>query len=189
MNDYKINLNYAKALLLLAGETNQVDTVCDDMRLVNAVCTENRVLNKVLDNPSIKEASKVAIITDIFRDHVSAVTLLFLQFVVKKRRSINMKGISQEFLNLYRIKNNIVLAEVVTATEIDPAILNNVKQMVADYTHKDVEFVTKVNNKRIGGFYLTFDNKLYDDRIMTKLKKLYVAFSQNEYESKLDTRS
>lgn len=185
MEDFKISLNYAKALILLATETQTMDDVYADMRLVNQVCKENRVLSKVMNNPAIKESQKVAVVTELFKEHISDTSLTFLQFVVKKRRAVNLKGISAEFLNLYRKHNGIVLAEYVSAVETDPNLLEEVKEMVADFTQKDVEMISKVNNKRIGGFYLTFDNMLYDDRCMTKLKKLRVAFSKNEYESKL----
>ena len=47
MQDYRININYAKALFLLAEETQEQERVSEDMRLVNAVCAENRELNAV----------------------------------------------------------------------------------------------------------------------------------------------
>ena len=53
MQDYRININYAKALFALAGETGQQEEVAEDMRLVNEVCSENRVLAVVFNNPVI----------------------------------------------------------------------------------------------------------------------------------------
>jgi hypothetical protein len=37
----------------------------------------------------------------------------------------------------------------------------------------------------LGSFKLEFDNKMYDARIRTKIRKLRMAFAKNEYESKL----
>lgn len=185
MDSHKINLHYAKALLMLADELECASTVADDMRIVSAVCTENRVLNKVMDNPTIPESKKAAIVGDLFAHHLCKASMAFLTFVVRKKRSVNMRGIANAYLELYREKNNIVLAEFVTAIDIDQRLLDEVKEMVADYTGKDVEFVARVDNRRIGGFYLTFDNNLYDDRIRTKLIKLRNEFNRNEYESKL----
>ena len=41
MNDYRINISYAKALLMTAEEKSVAERVSEDMRLVNAVCKEN----------------------------------------------------------------------------------------------------------------------------------------------------
>ena len=42
MQDYRININYAKALFMLADDTQEQERVWGDMRLVNSVCAENR---------------------------------------------------------------------------------------------------------------------------------------------------
>jgi len=188
MEQYKINLHYAKALFMLASDMNCVDKVNEDMRLVQQVCGENRVLNKVFANPTIKETKKSAIVEDLFKGHISEVSMAFLCFVVRKRRAVSLRGIANAYIELWRDKNNVVLAEFVTAVDIDQQLLDEAKQMIADYTGKEVEFVARVDNRRIGGFYLTFDNKLYDDRIRTKLIKLRNEFSRNEYESKIARR-
>ena len=188
MDNYKINIHYAKALMMLAVDMNCVDTVSEDMRLVQQVCTENRLLNKVFSNPTIKEAQKAAVVEDLFKGQISEVSLAFLRFVVRKRRAVSLRGIATAFVEMWREKNNVVLAEFVTAVDIDQQLLEEAKQKIVEYTGKEVEFNTSVDNRRIGGFYLTFDNKLYDDRISTKLIKLRNEFSRNEYESKIARR-
>ena len=54
MQDYRININYAKALFMLADEMQEQDRVAEDMRLVNSVCAENHMLNTVFRNPEVK---------------------------------------------------------------------------------------------------------------------------------------
>lgn len=185
MNDYKINLSYAKALLMLATDLNQSHEVMADMKLVHQVCVENHVLNTVFTNPNIKEAKKVAIVEDLFRDKVSATTMAFLCFVVKKRRGVSLKGISNMYMELYREANNIVVADVMTAVEVHQEYLDRIGQKVADFTGKEVEVFAHTTNKMLGSFYLTFNNYLYDARIRTKIAKMRVAFSKNDYEGKL----
>ena len=96
MEDYRININYAKALFLVAAETGQLEPVNADIRLVRQVCIENHILNVVMANPVIREDKKVAILNDLYAERVCRVTSLFLTFVVKKRRAINLKGIADE---------------------------------------------------------------------------------------------
>lgn len=185
MSEYKINTNYAKALYLLATELDRVEEVFADMKLVNKVCLENRELGVVINNPVIPEAKKVAILREVFEAHVSKVTAEFLCFVVKKRRTLNLKGISLAFIDQYRKAHDIVYTEMVTAVEVNDNLLDEVRQLIADFTQKKVDLYSRVDNKMLGGFKLTFDNNMYDARIRTKIKKLRNEFSKNIYESKL----
>jgi F-type H+-transporting ATPase subunit delta len=156
----------------------------DDMLLVHDVCAENHILNVVLDNPTIREVKKVAVIHDLFTDKVSKTTLAFLAFVVKKRRTINLKGISEAYMDIFRDSRGIVLSHVTTAETVDAALLEELSKKVADYTGKRVEMVNSVDNKMLGGFCMTYNNNMYDARLLTKVVKLRKEFSKNIYEKK-----
>ena len=185
MQDYRININYAKALFMLADDTQEQKRVWEDMRLVNSVCAENRELNAVFRNPEIKAPKKAAIVDDLFGANVCKTTMSFIHFVVRKNRSVNLKGISASYLDLYRESHNIVLSKFTTATEVDASISETVIQTVARNTGKEVELITKTDPKIIGGFAIEYDNNIYDARLSTKLVKLRQQFDKNVYESKL----
>ncbi len=185
MEDYRINLNYAKALFLVAAESGELDAVNDDMRLVNSVCAENHTLNVVFANPVVREDRKNGILRELFEDKVSRLSMLFLTFVVKKRRAVNLKGISNSFIELYRKEKNIVLSQLVTAGDIDEATKQKVCQTVGDYTRSEVELQHKIDPNILGGFSVAFDGNMYDARTSTAIAKLRKEFSKNVYESKL----
>lgn len=185
MQDYRININYAKALFLLAGETQQEEAVAADMRLVNEVCTENHVLNVVFNNPVIKEDKKVAIVTDLFGERVSKLAMVFLTFVVRKNRTVNLRGISEAYLDLFRKSRNIVLSDLTTVVEADGEMTDLVRKVIGEYTQKTVELRQKTDPAIIGGFSLAFENNMYDATLRTSLQKLRRAFDDNVYESKL----
>lgn len=182
MEDYRININYAKALFIVANDAGLLDDVCRDMRLVNSVCAENHTLNVVFANPVVREDKKVAILKDLFESRVNKVTMLFLAFVVKKRRTINLKGISNAFVELYRDDKDIVLSRLVTATEVDDEATRAVKEALMRYTKKNIELQSYVKPELLGGFSVTFDNNMYDASLSTAVNKLRKEFSKNDYE-------
>ena len=147
---------------MLAEELQEQKAVAIDMRLVNAVCTENHELNTVFRNPEVKMSKKVSIVDALFGEHVGKTSLAFLEFVVKKHRSVNLRGISAAYLDLFRESQGIVLSKFTTA-----------------------EPVAKTDPKIIGGFAMEFDNTIYDARLSTRLTKLRQQFEKNIYESKL----
>ena len=185
MENYRVNTNYAKALFLVACDVGELDRVCDDMRLVNSVCCENHILNTVFSNPVIREDKKVAIVRDIFEQQVSKVSMLFMSFVIRKRRAVNMKGISGAFIELYRKEKGIVLSQLQTATEIGDGERQSVIDAISRHTGKRVELQTTVDPDIIGGFSISFDHNMYDARLCSAISKLRKEFSKNVYESKL----
>lgn len=185
MNNYRINTNYAKALFQLASDRGQTDRVAEDMRLIGEVTSENRELGVVFANPTIRFDKKTAIVQSLFEDKVSAETMAFLRFVVRKNRSVNLQGISNAYMEIYRAAKGIVLSDLVTHQPIDDSAREGVTRLVAEYTGRQVELHDRTDAKMLGGFKLEFDNKMYDARIRTKIRKLRLAFANNEYESKL----
>jgi len=185
MSNYRINTNYAKALLMLASEMEQDAVVLGEMRLIEKVCAENRELCVVLANPTLKSAKKAAIIRELFMGKVSDLTMTFLGFVVRQNRSVNLRGISQSYINQYRKAHGIMFCEVTTAVEMDDKSLDMLRDMVAEYTHLQVEQENHVDHRMLGGFRLTFDNNMYDARLRTKIRRLQQEFEKNTYESKL----
>jgi len=185
MNNYRININYAKALFMLASDRGQADGVADDMRLVGKVVAENRELGVIFSNPTVRYDKKTAIVEALFGEAISAESLAFLRFVVKKNRSVNLRGISEAYLNLYRESKGIVLGELVTHQETDDSAKEYVSRLIGEYTGKQVELHTSTDPHMLGGFKMEFDHNMYDARLRTKIMKLRKEFAKNEYESKL----
>ena len=185
MNNYRINKNYAKALFMLASDRGATDVVAEDMRLVGRVVAVNHTLGVVFANPTVRFDRKIAIVEDLFRTVVSEETLAFLRFVVKKNRSVNLRGISEAYMYLYRESKNIVLGELVTHQETDESAREYVSRLIAEYTGKQVELHTATDPHMLGGFKMEFDHNMYDARLRTKIMKLRKEFAKNEYESKL----
>ncbi|MBR4739150.1 MAG: ATP synthase F1 subunit delta [Bacteroidales bacterium] len=185
MNNYRININYAKALFMLATDRQQADRVADDMRLVGRVVAANHELGTVFANPTVRHDKKTAIVEALFGDSVSDETMAFLRFVVKKKRSVNLRGISEAYLALYRDSKGIVLGELVTHRETDDSAKDYVRRLIEEYTGKEVELHTTTDPHMLGGFKMEFDHNMYDARLRTKILKLRKEFAKNEYESKL----
>lgn len=185
MNDYRIHQHYAKALFLLAHDLEQTDTVMQDMTTVEQVCRENHLLNKVMGNPTIREDRKRAIVEEIFTSHVSDISLVFLRFVVRRKRAVNLRGIAQAYQALYREANGIVVARVHTASDMSERLTERLRHEVEQFTHKTVEMECVTTDRMLGGFQLMFDTYLVDSRLQTRIDRMRREFSRNDYESKL----
>ncbi|MBQ9473109.1 MAG: ATP synthase F1 subunit delta [Bacteroidales bacterium] len=185
MENYRLNTNYAKALFLLAEKPEEQKAVFTDLQMVNSVCRENHVLSTIFRNPVIKATKKLAIVNELFHGKVGNLTEMFLQFVVRKNRTINLPGICTAYMDIYREAFGIVHTELRTAVEADKSVLDTATAIVGKYTGKEVELEAVTDSTMLGGLALAFDNNMYDARLRTKLAKLRREFSKNIYESKL----
>ena len=185
MNDYRINNGYAKALFLLSEERGESERVADDMKTVQRVCAENRQLAAFFANPTMPQSKKAAVLADLFGGAVCELTQGFLRFLTTKNRSVNLRGISAAYLEIFRESRGIVLSHLVTHQPVTAEAQDNVRRLVSEYTGKHVELDATTDPKMLGSFKLEFDNKMYDARLRTKIRKLRIAFADNEYESKL----
>jgi len=185
MNNYRIIKNYAKALFLLANEMGQQREVANDMRLVNEVFVENHQLYVLFGNPVIKQSKKVAIVEDLFSSRISKLTDMFLHFVVRKNRAVNLRGISSMYIDMDRESRGVVLAKMATSYAVDADVVSMVGELVGHASGKDVEVQAVVDPSIIGGFVVTFNNNMFDTRIRTQIASMRKQFSANEYESRL----
>lgn len=170
---------------MLATDRGEQQRVADDMKAISEVMAENRELNVVLANPTVPSDKKKGIVQSLFEGRVCESTMAFLLFTVRKSRSVHLRGICNAFLDMFRDANGIVRSDLVTHQPIDDNARQMVTRMVAEYTGKTVELHDRTDEKMLGSFKLEFDNKMYDARIRSKIRRLRLEFAKNEYESKL----
>ncbi len=181
MSASKIASRYAKSLLDLAIEKEQLPAINQDMETLQSALS-NRDLYLLFKSPIVNSSKKLAIIKNVFGDKLSNVTASFLDIIVKKRRESHLPEIVSAFANQYKAYKKTAVAELVTAVPVTDALLDKVRAIVkADTGNDQVELETSVDPELLGGFILRFDNKLYDTSVAHKLGKLKKQFSENKY--------
>ena len=186
MNNPRLAGRYAKSLLDLATEQNQVDLIYADMKWLHSVCKSNRDFVVVLNSPIIKPLIKAKIINAITNGRVSQLTTAFIELLVKKAREINLPEIVNAFIEQFNKIRNIHKVKITTADpvsdEMMQTIMANVKAVSATETF---EIETTIDNELIGGFLLETDGTLVDASILRDLKDIQKQFMNNDYLHKI----
>ena len=186
MNNPRLAGRYAKSLLDLATEQNQVEAVCNDMRWLNTICKSNPDFVAVLNSPIIKSDKKQAIIEAITNGRVAILTSAFIQLLVRKTRESNLPEIVTAYVDQYNAINNIQKVKITTAAPLadglKQVIMANVKSAMPA---QNFEIETIVKDELIGGFTLETNGQLVDASILRDLKDIRKQFMDNEYLHKL----
>ncbi|HRS53733.1 MAG TPA: ATP synthase F1 subunit delta [Bacteroidales bacterium] len=176
-----ISIRYAKALFNLAQELNLVQIVADDMRIIQYVFGFKE-LNQTINNPIIKQSKKISIVKALLKDKINEISLKYLILVIRRKRENLIYDIANQYINIYREKMGIKLAKFRSAIDINENIKLQVIQVLKNIFASDIELVTIVEPKLIGGFVLSIDGKRYDASIRNKLNRLSKEFKINIYE-------
>ena len=182
MSVSRISSRYAKSLLDLARERNELDTVLKDITSFNEA-TQNRDFFLLLKSPIVKTDKKQAIFKAIFEGKFSKTTSAFFDIILRKGREMYMPEIAADFISQYKVLNRISTVIITTAAPLNEASLNDIKAKLlsSDITMEKLDIVTKIDPSIIGGFKIEVGDRLYDASVTHKLDKLKKEFGSNQY--------
>lgn len=182
MQNPRLATRYAKSLVVLAQEQNQLDTVHADMKYLQDVCKQSRELTNLLRSPVIQSDKKSSIVKEVLGNKVSVLSAAFINLLIQKGRESNLPEIAAAVVEQYNEIKNIHRVKLVTATpaseELKQAIIKKVK---ADAALQNVELETVVNDAIIGGFQLEYKGNLVDASIARDLRDIQTQFQKNTY--------
>lgn len=186
MNNPRLAIRYAKSLIDLATEKNQLDEVNTDMKFLQKIIKSNPDFVAVLKSPIIKEDKKNKIIESIVTGRVSKLTELFIKLLGVKTRESVLPEIVASYIEQYNTVKGIHKVKITTATPISVELKNSfIEKITADNALKSIELETIVDEKLVGGFVLEMEGKLVDASILRDLKDVQKQFMNNDYIHKL----
>ncbi|MCM1032567.1 MAG: F0F1 ATP synthase subunit delta [Odoribacter sp.] len=177
MNQGLIPRRYAKALFKTDKERGDAERCYQLMNTLVASFDANPQLQATIANPFIATPDKVKLIATAAGSVAADTTFNdFLQLLVKNRRIDLIDLIAHSYLTLYREENNIRRVEIVSASPLEPAVMNRIKQLVEKQLDgAKMEFSSRVDPALIGGFVVNIDNERLDASISTQLKELKLS--------------
>ncbi|HEX5113519.1 MAG TPA: ATP synthase F1 subunit delta, partial [Saprospiraceae bacterium] len=119
----------------------------------------------------------------LFSGKIDPLTFAFIDIILKKGRESNLAEIAGEYIHQYREIKGISIVEVTSAEALSTETLEAIRRKLVDskLTHGQIEFKTAVDPSLIGGFVISFEDKLYDASIRHQLDMLRKEFDTKEY--------
>lgn len=181
MSQIKVAKTYAKSLLNLAVEKGVLEQVKADMELVYSTCSDSRELYLMLESPIVSSDKKSAVLSEVFKKHLSELSFQFVELLAKKGRESNLMEVSNAFSGQYLEYKNILKAVIVSVDGVSDGLKDKVKELVKQTYQKEVIIEEVKNPSLLGGFIITVGDKQIDASVSRKLAELKNAFSENLY--------
>jgi F-type H+-transporting ATPase subunit delta len=186
MENPRLAERYAKSLIDLSVELNQLDSVHEDIALLYAVCKQSREFVLMLNSPIINADKKHRIINAVTDGKISKITQTFVQLLCRKNRESNLPEIITSFIEQFNKIKGIHKVKLTTAMPVSDAIKNSfIQKIKATSDVTSIELESKVDENLIGGFMLEMDGRLIDASILRDIKDIKKQFANNDYIHKL----
>ncbi|MFM7671359.1 MAG: ATP synthase F1 subunit delta [Bacteroidota bacterium] len=178
----RIAARYAKSLIDLALEQNQLEAVYADMKWLQEVCKQNRDFVNMLRSPIIKADAKQKMVAAITEKSIGSLTAAFNKLVIAKGREPILPEIAAAFIDAYKHHKGIQTLFLTTAAPISDATRQAlVEQVKKTAGFQQVELHEKVDTSLIGGFMLQVGDKLVDASIAYDLRNIAKQFESNDF--------
>jgi F-type H+-transporting ATPase subunit delta len=173
---------YAKSLIGLAIEKNQLEQVYNDMLFLQAATKQSREFVSLIKSPVIKADKKIAILDAVTAGRVSELTTAFNRLLINKGREAGLPEIITAFIEQYKAHKGIHTVKLTTAMPVSPAVESAIIEKVKSETAlQNVEMETAVDASLIGGFVLELGDTLVDASVAYDLKKIKSQFMKNDF--------
>lgn len=173
---------YAKSLIDLAIEKNQLEAVYNDMLFLQSVCKNSRQFVSILKSPVIVTEKKEAVLEAVTKGKVSEMTAGFNRLLIRKSREANLPEIINAFIEQYKKHKQIYSIKLTTAMpvseELKQSIINKLRQ---ESSMQNIELTTEIKEDIIGGFVLQVGDSLVDASIAYDLNAIRKQFLNNDF--------
>lgn len=186
MQNPRLAARYAKSLIDLATEKDQLDAVYADMLYLKDLCKVSKEFVALLKSPIISGDKKQQVLDAVTKDKIGPLTATFNQLMVRKGREEYLPEIVTAFIDMYNTIKGIHKVKLTTAQPVSDELKKSiVDKFTSTTTLQHIELESVVNEALVGGFVLEFNNTLVDASILRDLKDIKKQFMDNSYIHKI----
>ena len=178
----KLARRYAKAFFEFSHEQDKLEDVIKDIRFIENVFAENKDFKTAICSPIIRVDKKISIMNEIFKPRINAISLQYLNLILKKGRECELDLICDEYDKLYKKFKRIVTLYVQSVESLGKDIIEVIRQKVKTHLEMDIEIVEQINPKLVGGVRLQFNDYVLDASVQGYLGKLRKELVDRTYE-------
>lgn len=166
---------YARSLFELAkdaGGTDKVLEISDELEQVCELVAQLPELGVFFSSPVIDVARRSKVLSTIFSNRVTDLTLRFFLVLNDKGRLNHLEAIAIAFDALVQEAFGRVEVDIFTPTAIDAEAFDTIKKHVTELLGKEPVIHPYVDRAMLGGIKLRIGDQLIDGSVQTKLRRL-----------------
>jgi len=182
---------YGKAILSLAEEQGQSDSLLEELAGLADYLDGNPEFERFLASPLVDEEERGASLERIFRGRASDLLLDSLLVINRKGRLGLVRAIAEGYRLEYRELHGLVDVKVRTAVPLNEPLRARLRETLAGFTGKQPFLIERVDPALIAGLVVEVDGQKLDTSVASRLRDFGAALerraSQEIYRSRTAT--
>jgi F-type H+-transporting ATPase subunit delta len=167
---------YAKAIFELARDAGEYTGWSDQLELL-AMIAQDAAMIGVIHNPDVSEQQLAELIIGVAGDHLNEQGQNLVKLLVRNDRVSAVADINQQFLVLRDNAEQVIEAQLITASEVDEAQKKNIEAALSSRLGKQIKLETTVDESLIGGAIVRAGDWVVDGSVKAQLQELIGAIS------------
>ena len=173
MSSQAIADRYARAMIELGKETDQVQAFADDLKEFGELLDEDNGLFDALSHPAFAPDDKLNALNAVLcQTKMDKHSQNFLRLVLQKGRFRSLPAITKAYLTETDALMGRVQARVVTATELSDGMAKELQQALEAATGKTVVLASEVDPTILGGVIAYVGGRVIDASLRTRMLNL-----------------
>lgn len=172
MTEGSLARRYTRALFQLARDGGQEEAIGAEVEQFHADYSHS-ALQPVLTNPAFPADTRKRILNQVAQgQQLSSLTIRFLSLLLERDRLGHLPGVVSCYRRLLNEAKGRVDAKVVSATALEPAMVERVRGQLRAISGKEVILQQVVDAELLGGLQVELEGKIYDGSVRTQLEKM-----------------
>jgi F-type H+-transporting ATPase subunit delta len=167
---------YAKAIFELARDAGEYTEWSDQLELL-AMIAQDAAMIGVIHNPDVSEQQLAELIIGVAGDQLNEQGQNLVKLLVRNDRVSAVTDINQQFLVLRDNAEQVIEAQLITASEVDEAQKKNIEAALSSRLGKQIKLETTVDESLIGGAIVRAGDWVVDGSVKAQLQELIGAIS------------
>ena len=163
---------YAEAIFKASSKFDCLEEVYNDLNELANEMEISQEFRYFMLTPRIKKSRKKELITELFKEKFSDVTIHFLFVLIDKRRQEYLKRINNYFKVLYDRYHQRMEITAVSTLALTEEEKSKLKQTLEKITGKIISIVNKIDPSILGGLIIKIENKIFNNSIKGHLENL-----------------
>ena len=173
MSNNAIAIRYAKALLNIASEQQQIEPYAEELTTVVSILKKEDMLRLLLDSPTFPLEKKAAIFNDLSDLlQLSEGMRNFLNLLLEKDRIAYLPQIDIYYRKFADELSGVIRAKITSAANLSKNRATTIKKGLEKQTGKQVVLSVETDKSLIGGLQAEMGGKLFDGSVKTQLKRI-----------------
>lgn len=181
MKNLAIARRYAKALLLIGKEDDQVEAYREELDAFTGLMAREKELNQAITNPLYESSGRRKVLqTLIEKLGLSKVMTSYLMLLFDKGRMGYIVDINNFYQKLADELKGIARASLVSATELASDAVEKIRASLSQKTGKDIILEVEQDPSLIGGIVTKIGDLVLDGSIKTQLSNMRESLRRGE---------